>query len=93
MRQSEPFRKKSYGSLVHSLFIVANRPYMLVFAHVVSSWVRKVVGIAKVHVSGCSLGDAASVALVVGVSLMSILQADDRVRVSTPPSIIFYIYY
>ena len=54
-----------------------------VCAKTIPSWVRKVLSVAKPHVSRFCLGAAASAALVAGVSLVSILEAGDWDRVST----------
>ena len=51
----EPFQKKSDGSLVSSLFWGNNRQHMPACAKIISSWVKKVLSIAKAHVSGYSL--------------------------------------
>ena len=67
---TEPFRKKLDGSHIASLFLGNNRQHRAVCAKTISSCVRKVLCIAKAHMS---LGSAASAALVAGVSLVSIL--------------------
>ena len=79
MRCTEPFRKKPDGLHVTSLFFLGNnRQHRLVCVKTISSWVRKVLYVAKAtYVSGFSLGASASVALAAGVSLVSILQAGD----------------
>ena len=74
LRHTEPFRKKPDGSHVTSLFLGKNKQHGPVCAETIYSWVRKVLCIAKTHVSGFSLGAAT---LVAGVSLVSILQASD----------------
>ena len=62
-----------------------NRLHRLVCAKTISSWVRKVIFIANVHISLGSLqGAVTSAALVAGISLVSILQVGDWARVSTP---------
>ena len=62
-----------------------NRQHRPVCTKTISSWVRKVLCVAKAHTSPGSLqGAAASAALAAGVSLVSILQAGDWARVSTP---------
>ena len=82
----EPFRKKSNTLWVSSLFLGNNRQHMPVCTKTISSWVRKVLCIAKAHMSPCAVSSAAaSAALVVGVSLVSILQAEAWSRLSTPP--------
>ena len=69
---------------VTSLFLSNNRQHRPVCAKTISSWVRKVLHVAKAHMLPGSLqGAAASAALVVGVSLVSILQTEDWARVST----------
>ena len=85
LRHTEPFRMKPDGSHVTSFLGGNNRQHRPVCAKTISSWVRKVLCVAKVHMSLGSLwGTAASAALVAGVSLVSILQAGDWVDVSTP---------
>ena len=94
LRCTESFRKKSDGSRVNSLFLGNNRQHWPVCAKTISSWVWKVLSVAKAHVSGFSLGVAASAALVAGVSLVTILQAGDWTRVSTPARTLFlYLHY
>ena len=67
-----------------SLFLGNNRQHRSIYTKTISSWVRKVLCVAKVHMSPGSLqGAVASAALVAGVSLVSILQAGDWARVST----------
>ena len=62
-----------------------SRQHRSVCAKTISSWVRKVPCVAKAHMSPGSLGGAAaSAALVAGVSLVSMLQAGNWARVSTP---------
>ena len=88
LRCTEPFRKKPDGSHVTSPFLGNNRQ------HRPSSWVRKVISVAKAHMSPGSLGGAAaSAALVAGVSLVSILQAGDWASVSTLPRHCFFPFY
>ena len=58
-----------------------NRQYRPVSAKTISSWIRKVLCVAKVHMSPGSVQEAA---VPDGVSLVSILQAGDWARVSTP---------
>ena len=78
LRCTEPIRTKPDGSCVISLFLGNNRQHWPVCAKTISSWVRKVLCVAKAHVSLGSLqGVAASAALAAGVSLVSILQAGD----------------
>ena len=64
-----------------SLFLGNNRQHRPVYAKTISSWVRKVLCVAKAHMSLGSLWGVA--ALAAGVSLVSILQAGDGPRVST----------
>ena len=74
LRCTEPFRKKSDGLCVTSPFFSNNRLYRTVCAKTISSWVRKVLCVAKAHMSPGSLqGVAASAALAAGVSLVTIL--------------------
>ena len=93
LRCIESFRKKSDGSQMTSLFLGNNRQHWPVSAKTISSWVRKVLSVAKAHMSlGCLWGVAASAALVAGVSLVTILQAGDWTRVSTPARHYFSTY-
>ena len=93
MRCTESFRMKPDGSCVISLFLGNNRQHWPVFAKTISSWVRKVLCVAKAHMSlGFLQGHAASAALAAGVSLVSILQAGDWSRVSTPARHYFSTY-
>ena len=74
-------------------FLGNNRQHWPVCATTISSCIRKVLSVAKAHMSpGCLWGVAASVALVAGVSLVTILQADDWTRVSTPARHYFSTY-
>ena len=50
LRCTESFRKKSDGSRVTSLFLGNNRQHQPVCAKTISSWVWKVLGIAKAHI-------------------------------------------
>ena len=85
LRHTEPFRMKPDGSHVTSLFLGNNRKHRPACAKTISSWVRKVLFVAKGHISPGSIwGDAASAALVAGVSLVSIMQAGGWSSVSTP---------
>ena len=52
----------------------------------------KVPCVAKAHVSGLSLGAAASAALAAGVAMVSILQEGDCARVSMPARHYFSTY-
>ena len=85
LRCTEPCGMKPDGLCVTSLFLGNNRQHRPVCAKTISSWVRKVLCVAKAHMSLGSLwGAAASAALVAGVSLVSILQTGDWAKVSTP---------
>ena len=53
LRCTESFRKKSDGSRGTSLFLGNNRQHQPVCAKTISSWVRKVLGVAKLSVVGC----------------------------------------
>ena len=76
-----------------SLFLGNNRQHGPVCAKTISSWVWKVLSVAKAHISLGSLqGVAASAVLVAGVSLVTILQAGDWTRVSTPTRHYFSTY-
>ena len=93
LRCTNSFRMKPDGSHVTSLFWGNNRQHQPVYAKTISSWVRKVLGVAKAHMSPGSLqGVAASAALAAGVSLVTILQAGDWTRVSTPARHYFSAY-
>ena len=93
LRCTESFRMKPDGSHATSLFLGNNRQHRPVCAKTISSWVRKVLCVAKAHMSLGSLwGVAASAALVAGVSLVTILQAGDSTRVSTPARHYFSTY-
>ena len=84
---------KPDGSCVTSLFLGNNRQHWPVCAKAISSWVRKVLCIAKAHMSPGSLwGVAASAALAASVSLVTILQSGDWTRVSTPARHYFSTY-
>ena len=63
---------------------------MLFCAKSISAWVRKVLCVAKAHMSLGSVWGAA--AFVASVSLVSILQAGDWARVSTPAKHYFSTY-
>ena len=65
-------------------FFGHNRKHLPVCAKTISSWVRKVLGITKAHMSPSTLhGAVMSAALAADISLVSMLQAGDWVRVST----------
>ena len=58
---------------------------MPVYVKMMSSWVRKVLGITKAHIApGTFCGALVLAAYAAGVSLVSILEASDWARVSTP---------
>ena len=70
LRHTESFRMKSDGSQVTPPFLGNNRQHWPVCAKTISSWVQKVLCVAKAHMSLGSLwGVAASAALAAGVSL------------------------
>ena len=93
LRHTESFRTNPDGSCVTSLFLGNNRQLWPVCAKTISSWVRKVLCVAKAHMSPGSLwGVATSAALAAGVSLVTILQAGDWTRVSTPARYYFSTY-
>ena len=56
LRYTESFRMKPDGSHVTSLFLGNNRQHWPVCAKAISSWVRKVLCVAKAHMSLGSLG-------------------------------------
>ena len=93
IRHTESFGTKPDGSRVTSLFMGNNRQHQPVCAKTISSWVRKVLCVAKAHMSlGSLLGVPASAALAAGVSLVTILQVGDWTRVSTPARHYFSTY-
>ena len=53
LQHTEPLRKKSNGSWVSSLLLGNNRHNMPVCTKMISSWVRKILSIAKVHIPRC----------------------------------------
>ena len=55
LRQTEPFRKKPDRLHVTFLFLGNNRQHKLVSAKTISSWLRKVLCVAKAHMSPDSL--------------------------------------
>ena len=70
LRYTESFRQKPDGLCVTFLFLGNNRQHRWVCAKTISSWVRKVLHVAKAHIFlGSSWGAAA---LAAGVSLVSI---------------------
>ena len=67
-----------------SLYLGNNRQHWPLCAKTISSWVRKILSVAKAHMSLGSLqGIAVSAAFTAGVSLVTILQAGYWTRVST----------
>ena len=84
---------KPDGSHVTSLVWGNNRQHQPVCTKTISSWVRKVLCVAKAHMSLGSLWEvAASAALTAGFSLVTILQVGDWTRVSTPARHYFSTY-
>ena len=76
-----------------SVFLGNNRQHRLVCAKTISSWVRKVLCVAKAHMSlGFFLEAATSAALAAGISLVSILQTGDWARLSRPARLYFSTY-
>ena len=93
LRHTESFRMIPDGPCMTSPFLSNNRQHQPVCAKTISSWVRNILCVAKAHMSLGSLwGVAASAALVAGVSLVTILQAGDWARVSTPARHYFSTY-
>ena len=72
-----------------SVFLGNSRQHRPVCAKTISSWIRKVLCVAKAHLQ-VLLGAAA---LTAGVSLVSILQAGDGARVSTPARHFFHLHH
>ena len=71
-----------------------NRQHRPVCAKTISSWVQKVLSVAKAHMSLGSLwGVATSATLAADVSLVTILQAGDWTRISTPARHFLYLHY
>ena len=69
-----------------SLFLGNNMQHQPVCAKTISSWVRKVLYVGKAHVSGLSLGVAASAGLAAGVPLVTIL-----LGTISPPTLLLWI--
>ena len=93
LRHTESFRTKPDGACVASHFFGNNRQHQLVCAKTISAWVRKVLCVAKAHMSlGCPWGVAASAALASSDSLVTILQTGDWAQVSTPARHYFSTY-
>ena len=93
LRYTESFRSKPDGSCVTSHFLSNNKQHRPVCAKMISSWARKVLFIAKSHMSLGSLwGVAASAAMAAGVSLVTNLQAGDWTRISIPARHYFSTY-
>ena len=65
-----------------SLFLGNSKQHMPIYAKTISSWVRKVLSIAKADIYlGTHQGSVVSAALPAGVSLVSILHGGDCARV------------
>ena len=63
------------------LFLINNKQHMSVCTKTISSWVRRVLSIAKSHLSLNTVWDASvSVALMAGIYLILILQKGDLAR-------------
>ena len=78
---TEAFGKMLDGSHVSSLFLGNKRQHMPVGSKTISSWVSKVLGIAKAHLCWGNLqGVVVLAAIVTGVSLVSILEVGDWVE-------------
>ena len=93
MSCTEPFGMKPDGSYVTSLVLGNNKQHRPVCTKTISSWVRKVLCVAKAHMFPGSLqGGVASAALVAGVSLVSILHTGAWTNVFTPARHYFYPY-
>ena len=93
LSHTESFRTKPDGSHVTSLFLDNKRQHQPDCAKTISSWVRKVLCVAKAHMSPGSLwGIASSAALAASVSMVTILQVGDWARVSTPARHYFSTY-
>ena len=75
-----------------SLFLGNNRQHQPVCAKNNSSWVQKVLGVAKAHMSPGSLQGVLLLQPWQLVSLVTILQAGDWTRVSTPARHYFSTY-
>ena len=75
LQHAEPLSKMPDGSLVTSQFLGKNRKHRPICSKTISSWVRKVLCAAKVHMSLSFSWVAA--ALVAVVSLVSSLQVGD----------------
>ena len=94
LRYTKPSSMKPDGSCVTSLVLGNNRQDRPVCVKTIYSWVRKVLCVAKAHMSlGSFWRVAASAALAAGVSLVSILQAGDWASVSTPARHFFPLHY
>ena len=90
---TEPFRKRLDEPAMYSLFGGNNRQYVPICTKMIYSWVRKVLGIEKAHMSPSTLQAAAvSVALVADVYRVSIMQAGDWAKVSVPSRHYFSTY-
>ena len=93
LRCIEPLGKKPDELLLTSLFLGYNRQHQLVCAKTISSWVRKVLCVAKHMSLGSFCGAAGSATLAGGISLVSILQAGDWTRVSMSARPYFFTYF
>ena len=51
----EPSRKKVDGSHMCPLFLCNNRQHMPLYANIISSWVRMVLGITKAYLPSCNV--------------------------------------
>ena len=90
---TEPFTMKPDGLHVTSHFLGNNRQHRHVCAKTISSWIRKVLCVAKAHMSlGCLWRAAAFAALAAGFFLVPILQTGDWANISTPARHYFSSY-
>ena len=90
LRCTEPFRMKLDGSYMTYHFLGNNRQHRPVCAKTISSWVRKVLCVAKVHMSSGTLWGSA--ALAAGVFLVTILKAGEWAKVFTQAGHYFSSY-
>ena len=75
------------------LFLGNNMQHMPVYAKMISSWKKKALGTAEIHIYLGIVQDAVLLAtFVVGISLMFTLQADEWSRVSTQARQLFSAY-
>ena len=89
----EPFSKVPDESHVTFLFLGNNRQHRPVCAKIISSWVKKVLYIAKAHVLGSVWEAATSAAKAAGVSLVSILQMVTGQEFLHQLDTIFHLYH